>query len=259
MKNIITILLLLAGTQCFAQRLQPILSYNENGYTLAEVERFARGSSPLSQKYQKELIRLVNKGLRENGYQIICTADNLAWIFELTAYKERKVKNFINSGRKGDSLEFYLDTTSFHGIFGVFAYKNCEIDLFKKICANLCDTESASYGQNPAERQPVLTSNPPASEERKQPEPVPSPVPAAISNPSPSAAHAYNRQQIQAPAVQQNAPEEVFGIFGRDYTGSAGPHIDETPLHGRRHRHGRHYGCGIWSWGMSGEVIIVSH
>ncbi|MFZ2205701.1 MAG: hypothetical protein WAV23_03870 [Minisyncoccia bacterium] len=156
MKKILFILavLLFVGSSK-AQRLQPIQSYNENGYTIDQVKNFLMGTSELSKNYRKEFLHIVNFGLVTAGETVKVDENNIFWVLDHVQYSEMKLEGFTNSGRKGNTIQFYPDK-NFQGTVGIFQYGKCKLIIFKTICMNLLEV-------------PVII-------QQTAPAPVPSPV-----------------------------------------------------------------------------------
>lgn len=139
MKKIIFVLfLVLVGLEGFGQGGQPIRPYNENGYTIASAKEFVVGTSALSANYRRELLRIVNAGLKASGETLVVNETHLWWILDSTSYGQRTFSSFTNSRRVGDRIEFYQDK-NFTGTVSVFRYGKCELVLYKTICMNLLE------------------------------------------------------------------------------------------------------------------------
>ncbi len=143
MKNLIFLFaLLIAGLTSFAQgHGSPIQTYNEDGYSVAKVNAFALGlnssvAKELVGNYRKELLQIVNEGLKKAGYNLVLNETHISWIFNQVVYENVSLSSFTNSCKNGNSIVFF-STGVWQGEVGIFVYKDCRIILYKTICMNL--------------------------------------------------------------------------------------------------------------------------
>lgn len=150
----------------------PIQPYNENGYSISQVETFALSGSVLADNWRKELLSIVNSGLVSAGIEIE-TLDqrHISWIFDHVKYEVVTLTNFINSKKVGvGGISFFLDRNTFTGQVGVFEYNGLRIILFKTICMNLLKIHAE---KRVIQKDPTPTPTPTVTP------PAPVPVPPA--------------------------------------------------------------------------------
>jgi hypothetical protein len=136
MKKLVTLLILvLIGLNSNGQG-QPIQSYRENDYSIAEIKNFALARTELSSIWRQELLETVNTGLAIAGENIVLDERNIFWILDHVVYERRKLTSFTNSRKIGNKIEFFSDY-NYDGMVGVFKYGKCSLVIFKTRCVNL--------------------------------------------------------------------------------------------------------------------------
>ena len=147
MKNLIIFVLVLLGLECFSQQGNPICPYNENGYSVLEVKKFALNSSEISKNFCTELLIIVNSALKNSEENLILNEKHIDWIFQHVKDSAVVLNSFTNSCKIGNTIKFYSDK-NFTGIVGVFSYKKCKLILYKTICMNLLRVSPIINGNN---------------------------------------------------------------------------------------------------------------
>jgi hypothetical protein len=165
MKKIIYLLILFvfSGMQVSfgQQKGQPIRSYKMSGYTISEVKRFAMDDYVLSRNWRNNFITLVNRKSKDAGINLVLNETDLPYVFDhYIKYERIELKDFTNSRRFGDVINFYEDHNLFNGEVGVFYYGNCRIILFKTICMNLLDipVDISTVDQIDPDEKPVVST-----------------------------------------------------------------------------------------------------
>lgn len=140
MKKQILFLILVLGIALNINAQGPIKPYNENGYTLSEVETFALSGSALANSWRDNMLSIINDGMVSAGIDMILDQRHISWIIDHIHYEIVTLTNFTNSRKTNSgSIEFFTDRNTFTGQVGVFEYKGLKIILFKTICLNLLD------------------------------------------------------------------------------------------------------------------------
>jgi hypothetical protein len=135
----------------------PIQPYKESEYSISEVNNFALGSTSLSACWRRELVRIVNDGLKASGEALVLTESNTSWILlDHTRYERRNLVSFRNSKRVGNGIEFF-DDSNFDGMVAVFSYGKCTLVIYKTKCINL--TENVVCASVPVQTDPIISSN----------------------------------------------------------------------------------------------------
>lgn len=120
----------------------PIKPYNENGYTLSQVETFALSGSALANSWRDNMLSIVNNGLVSADIDMVLDQRHISWIIDHIHYEVVTLTNFTNSRKTSNgTIEFFVDNNTFTGQVGVFEYKELKIVLFKTICLNLLDVQ----------------------------------------------------------------------------------------------------------------------
>ena len=65
--KLVFVILILVGLESAAQKLPPIMDYNESGYTVSELKNFSTGLSEYSKNYYQAELDIINDGLRKSG------------------------------------------------------------------------------------------------------------------------------------------------------------------------------------------------
>lgn len=162
MKKLVLFLIIALGAIGFVNGQQlgnPIRPYRESGYTPDEVKNFALGSSQVSVSYRNELIRLVNKGLRDAGETMLVDETNISWILANVhpIHVSLDGGTYRNSRILNGSFNIYNDRENFSGSVAEFRYGSCKKILYKLICMNLLDVRESNFSQ---QREPTLTFTP---------------------------------------------------------------------------------------------------
>lgn len=153
----LSLLLVLSTLGVVAQQLgSPIRPYRESGYTPSEVKTFALGSSQVSVDYRNELIRLVNKGLRDAGETMLVDETNISWILENVhpIHVDLDGGTYRNSRIFNGSFNIYNDRDNFSGSVAEFRYGKCSVILYKLICMNLLDVRRSNSS---VQKEPTIT------------------------------------------------------------------------------------------------------
>lgn len=147
----------------------PVLPYNENGYTVHDLDTFMFNPGPLHASYREKFLTLINKALYESGEYVNVndgkplTKYNIGWILSHMKTVTRKYQNFTNSYQSYDqtAVEFYEDneSTPFVGPCHYFFFRSCGLVTDKVICINLLDVgfERIPFNETPTQLPPTET------------------------------------------------------------------------------------------------------
>lgn len=159
MKKQILFLILMFGITLNISAQGPIKPYNENGYTLSQVETFALSGSALANSWRDNMLSIVNSGLVSAGIDMVLDQRHISWIIDHIHYEVVTLTNFTNSRKTSNSgVEFFTDRNTFTGQVGVFEYKGLKIILFKAICLNLLDVQPQMVVKQENPTSPPKTS-----------------------------------------------------------------------------------------------------
>jgi hypothetical protein len=138
-KMLIFLVLALAVLTSNAQG--PIQPYKVNGvYSTEEQVAFALAKGDLNENWRQRLVENINNGLRLAGERSFMEERFIEWaIREKSHDTVMTLRNEINSRRSktGNTVEYFLDTTSWTGKVRVFDYGRVSIVLYKDTCINL--------------------------------------------------------------------------------------------------------------------------
>jgi hypothetical protein len=185
MKKVVVVLLLMLSIGVSGQKYPPVQPYNESGYKVSDLRRFLYENTSLSNSYQQEFLRVINKNLRSTGEYLNINEGQpldeswIPWVLAKISIESKNLKGFMNSRNKNGQLDWYWDENSFYGPCFVFRFGNCSFIMAKTICMNLLDI-SADYvysrkqpeRQVVVEEQPVYLNRPVRDDWRPQEKPV---------------------------------------------------------------------------------------
>lgn len=158
MKKQILFLILVLGIALNINAQGPIKPYNENGYTLSEVETFALSGSALANSWRDNMLSIINDGMVAADINMILDQRHISWIIDHIHYEVVTLTNFTNSRKtNGGSIEFFTDHNTFTGQVGVFEYEGLKIILFKTICLNLLDIQPQVITKQESPISPLAT------------------------------------------------------------------------------------------------------
>lgn len=144
-KVLVFLLLVLSSIGVSGQKYPPVQPYNENGYKVSDLRRFLYENTSLSNSYQTEFLRVVNKNLRSTGEYLNINDGQpldescIPWVLAKISIESKNLKGFMNSRNKNGQLDWYFDKNSFYGPCFIFRFGNCSFTLAKTICMNLLD------------------------------------------------------------------------------------------------------------------------
>jgi len=168
MKKIrLVLILIITWSGLLAQLGNPIMDYNEDGYTISEVKKFSSSDIKLAKEYRLEMVKIINTGLAEAGEDLVLSESksDVDWILSQVSYEIMTIPiGYINSRVMANkTMNFFSNKKKdFSGEVGVFIYGKCRIVLFKTICMNLLKIPVEIIKQDPPKK--------PESEPEPEPE-----------------------------------------------------------------------------------------
>ena len=134
----LVIALLLLGGVAIAQKYPPLKPYKNGGYSISEVKSFILNQDFFTANYRKELLEIINEGLRSAGEKITLNEGYLYLILKNTKIEYRDLsKGYINSYKNDDRIVFFKDNKGYKGKVCVFMYNRVQITWAKDTCLNL--------------------------------------------------------------------------------------------------------------------------